>query len=356
MPSRAKKTVNLALQGGGAHGAFTWGVLDRLLEEEALEFEGISATSAGAMNAAAMKSGLLEGGREGARQALDDFWRSISRINPGVPNPLLEWVRAFHPSTENLADAIEAGASWGVGDSLTRMFSPYDLNPFNINPLRRLLTEQLHFDQVCNAEPPHLFICATNVRTGKGRVFRGEEISSDAILASTCLPSLFQAVEIEDPTTGRMESYWDGGFTGNPALWPLFYETAARDVVIVHINPLERDEAPRSAREIISRTNEISFNSALLGELRAVSFVRRLISEGKIAEGAMKDVLVHSIIDDATMNKLGAATKMVADWQLMEHLKQAGREAGERFLREDWANLGERPSVDLHALYSAYPR
>ncbi len=353
MARRKTKTVNLALQGGGAHGAFTWGVLDRLLEEEALEFDGITATSAGAMNAAAMKTGLLNGGREAAKASLDRFWGSVARYSSGLPNPLLEWVRAFDPTTENLADAIEAGAAWGLGDSLTRMFSPYDLNPFNINPLRGLLTEQLHFDTICNADPPHLFICATNVRTGKARVFKGEEIGTEAILASTCLPSVFQAVEIDDPETGRREAYWDGGFTGNPSLWPLFYGTRARDVVIVHINPIVREELPRSAREILNRTNEISFNAALLGELRAITFVRRLLAEGTIPEGAMKDVLVHSISDDETMGKLGVATKMQADWSLMRNLKQVGRDAAERFLKDHWADLGERPSVDLRGLYSA---
>lgn len=352
MARRKTKTVNLALQGGGAHGAFTWGVLDRILEEEALEIEGISATSAGAMNAAALKSGLVRGGsREAARKALDDFWRSVSLVSPGLPNPLLEWVKAWDPSTPNLADAIEAGARWGMGDALTRMFSPYDLNPFNINPLRNLLVKQLDFDAVCTAEGPDLFVCATNVRTGKARVFRGDEISSETILASTCLPTVFQAVEIDDPRTGRREAFWDGGYTGNPALWPLFYETTSRDVIIVHINPIEREEAPHSAREILNRVNEVGFNSALMGELRAVNFARRLIEEGRIPEGAMKSVLIHSVADDETMRQLGAATKMSPDWTLLLNLKEAGRAAMDGFLRDNWANLGVRPSVDLAALY-----
>ena len=233
------------------------------------------------------------------------------------------------------------------------MFSPYDLNPFNINPLRALLIEQLHFDAVCQADPPHLFICATNVRTGKARVFKDEEIGTEAILASTCLPSVFQAVEIDDPETGRREAYWDGGFTGNPSLWPLFYGTEARDLLIVHINPIVREALPRTARDILNRTNEISFNAALLGELRAITFVRRLLAEGVIPQGVMKDVLVHSIADDDTMGKLGVATKMHADWTLMRNLKQVGREAAERFLADHWSDLGERASVDLRALYSA---
>lgn len=353
MARRKTKTVNLALQGGGAHGAFTWGVLDRILEEDALEIEGISATSAGAMNAAAMKSGLVRGGtREAARKALDDFWRSVSLVSPGLPNPLLEWVRACDPTLPNIADAIEAGARWGMGDALTRMFSPYDLNPFNINPLRDLLTKQLDFDAVCTGEGPQLFICATNVRSGKARVFRGDEISSETILASTCLPTVFQAVEIDDPKTGRREAFWDGGYTGNPALWPLFYNTKSRDVIIVHINPIERAEAPRTSREILNRVNEVGFNSALMGELRAVNFARRLIAEGLIPEGAMKSVLIHSVADDATMRQLGAATKASPDWTLLQSLKEAGRIAMDRFLKENWGNLGVRPSVDLADLYA----
>ncbi len=351
MKSSATKTVNLALQGGGAHGAFTWGVLDRLLEEEALAFDGVAATSAGAMNAAALKTGLMRGGRDNARETLDDFWGSISRVSRGMPNPLLEWVKLFHPTTETLSAAIEAGAQWGLGDGLTNMFSPYDLNPFNFNPLRTLLEDRLDFGAVCREAPPHLFIGATNVRTGRAKVFSGNEISSDAILASTTLPSLFQAIEIPNPETGRPEAYWDGGFTGNPPLFPLFYGTRARDILIVHINPIEREELPRNARDIMNRVNEISFNASLMGELRAIAFTRRLIAEGRIPEGAMKDVLVHSIMDDATMRKLGGATKLSPDWTFLLHLKEAGREAADGFLRRHWSALGEKATVDLRAIY-----
>lgn len=350
----AKKTVNLALQGGGAHGAFTWGVLDRLLDEERLEVEGITATSAGAMNAAAFKTGWLcpdDGGREGARKALDQFWGSISRMGRGVPNPLLEWVRAFNPSTSAIADAIEASPGYFIGDALTRLFSPYDLNPFNLNPLRDLLEDELEFDRVCRNCAPHLFICATKVRNGKITVFRKDQITSDALLASACLPTMFQAIEIEDPETGRVEAYWDGGFTGNPALFPLFYRTRSPDILIVHINPIERDELPRTARDILNRINEISFNSSLLHELRAVEFAQRLIDEGRVPEGAMKRVHVHSIKDDETMIKLGVVTKLQPDWTLLCNLKQAGRDAMDRFLRDNWDCIGERSSVDLRAMF-----
>ena len=350
--SGGTKAVSLALQGGGAHGAFTWGVLDRLLEEERLEIEAISATSAGAMNAAALKTGLLDGGREGARRALDGFWGSIGFLGrSGAPNPLLEWVRAVDPTTENLARAIEAGPAWAIGDAVTRMFSPYDLNPFNLNPLRHLLADRLDFDAVCHAARPHLFVGATTVRTGKPKVFRGLEISTDAILASACLPTLFQAVEIEDPETGRREAYWDGGYTGNPPLWPLFEGAESRDVIVVHINPLERPETPRNAREILNRVNEISFNAALLREFRAIDFVHRLLAAGAVAPGTMKDVLVHSIRDDATMLKLGAATKMQADWTLLRNLRAAGREAADAWLRAHWGDLGERGSFDLREMF-----
>ncbi len=349
------KTINLALQGGGAHGAFTWGVLDRLLDEDRLDFEGITATSAGAMNAAAFKSGWLDPdapGRDGARAALDGFWGAIGLMGGGVPNPLLEWVRAFNPTTAALAEAIEAGPGYFIGDALTRMFSPYDLNPFNLNPLRDLLTGALDFDRVRRDSAPHLFVCATNVRTGKIKVFRGAEITADALLASACLPTMFQAIEIEDPRTGRKEAYWDGGFTGNPALFPLFDHTEASDVVIVHINPIEREETPRTAREILDRMNEISFNSSLLRELRAIDFVHRLLEEGRLAPGSMKNVLIHSVMDDDTMIKLGVATKMRPDWTLLTNLKQAGREAADRFLRDNWGAIGVRSSVDLRAMFS----
>jgi NTE family protein len=221
------------------------------------------------------------------------------------------------------------------------MFSPYDLNPFNLNPLRDLLTEKLDFDAVCRDCAPHLFVGATNVRSGKIKVFQGAELTTDAILASTALPTLFQAVEIDG------EAYWDGGYAGNPALFPLFYETETRDVVIVHINPIERPEVPRTSREILNRMNEVSFNAALLGELRAVAFVRRLISEGRIAPGTMKDVLVHSIQDDETMRKLGVATKVHVDAALIANLKEAGRVAADAFLRANWRNIGAKSSVDL---------
>jgi NTE family protein len=338
------KTINLALQGGGAHGAFTWGVLDRLLEEERLEIEAISGTSAGAMNGAMLKTGFLDGGRDGARAQLDRFWGSVRRSASANENPLADWLALFSEDAAEAVDKITHERSALLRDSFSRSLSPYDWNPLNINPLKALLESLINFDHVCRVCYPHLFVSATNVRTGKIKVFSGDQLSIDAILASACLPDLFQAIEIDG------QSYWDGGFMGNPALFPLFYRAEARDIVIVHVNPIERAEIPRTARDIQNRTNEISFNSSLLSELRAIAFVRRLIAEGKLAPGEMKDVLIHSISDDPTMLGLSASTKISPKPGLLDRLKDAGRTAADEFLRHNWDNIGVEGSIDLRAI------
>jgi NTE family protein len=347
--ARGTRTVNLALQGGGAHGAFTWGALDRLLEEERLEVEGISATSAGAMNAAMLKTGWLSGGQggghAGARAQLDRFWvaiREASRVNA---NPLARWLALFSPHAAEALDRLTRGHAHYVADSFRRALSPYDWNPLNLNPLRDLLESLIDLEVVCSDCRPHLFLSATNVRTGKIKVFKEAEISIDAILASACLPDLFQAIEIGG------EHYWDGGFMGNPALFPLFYDVACRDIVIIHVNPIERPELPRSAADILERVNEISFNSSLLRELRVVHFVKRLIAEGRVTPGEMKDVLIHSIRDDAAMASLGAPTKLSPDPELIDRLKAAGRAAADGFLAAHWNDIGVEGTVDLRALY-----
>lgn len=345
-------TINLALQGGGAHGAFTWGVLDRLLDEAWIEIEGITATSAGAMNAAALKGGLVRGGRTGARTALDTLWDTVGGEGTLLPAPIYEWLKTVSlplPMLSHLADwnPAMAGAS-AVG----RVFSPYDLNPLNLHPLRGIVDDMLDREAVCGDEGPKLFIAATNVRSGKIRVFSGDEISTDAILASTCLPTIYQAVEIHDPKTDRIEAYWDGGYIGNPALFPLFYNTTSPDILIVHINPTYREELPRSAREIENRINEISFNSSLFRELRAIDFVQRLIDEGRVTKGEMKDVNVHSLRDDATMTALGVSTKLAPTPGLLAQLKSAGQIAMDSFLNTHADDLGKRSSVDLRAMFS----
>ncbi|MEM9813210.1 MAG: patatin-like phospholipase family protein [Pseudomonadota bacterium] len=345
------KHINLALQGGGAHGAFTWGVLDRLLEEERVVIEGITATSAGAMNAAAVKGGWIKGGNAGARAELNAFWEALS--GPGFAGSvrLESWYSLLTPTPDLFSRLVQSSPAYQAGEALTRMFSPYDLNPWNIHPLRPMVAEFFNFDEVCADAGPKLFICATNVRTGKVKVFSGPEVSVDALLASACLPSIYQAVEIDDPKTGKREAYWDGGYMGNPALFPLFYGTETADTLIVHINPIHREDVPRSAAEIQNRVNEISFNSSLLRELRAIDFVKRLIEDGKVSTHDMKDVLIHSVMDDELMVQLSAATKLTPARQLLEKLKEAGRERMDAFLTNHWDDLGVRSTVDLRAMF-----
>jgi NTE family protein len=345
--------INLALQGGGAHGAFTWGALDRMLEEGDIEIEGISATSAGAMNAAAVKRGWVMAGRDGAREWLERFWLRLTGLDGPCSEAVIDWLRAVSPSPALTARLLEFSPAVVTADAITRVLSPYQFNPANFHPLRAVVEEMLDCDGFGSGRGPKLFINATNVRDGKPRVFLGEEITADAILASACLPTLYQAIEIDDPRTGRREAYWDGGYTGNPALYPLHYRTKASDIVIVHINPLYREELPRTSSEIMTRINEVSFNASLLRELRNIDFVNRLIDRGVIAEGAMKYNHVHSVSDDKLMNMLGIVTKMTISRTLLLQMKDAGRAAMEAFLAEHRAKLGRRSSLDLRAVFTS---
>ena len=339
----ATRTVSLALQGGGAHGAFTWGVLDRFAEDARLVVEAISGTSAGAMNATMYKTGFLDGGNEGARAQLDLFWGSVQQTARSNAHPLAEWTSQFMSAAG--LPPLPAAPGYAIGDALSRTFSPYQWNPLNINPLRDLLEEMIDFSTVCRACYPHLFISATNVRTGKIKVFDDSHLSVDVVLASACLPLLFQAIEIDG------DAYWDGGYMGNPALFPLYSDTHSDDIIIVHVNPIERPEVPTGAPEILNRINEISFNSSLLRELRAIAFVRRLIADGKLTATEMKNVLIHSVRDDATMAALDVSTKLSPPPSLFDELKAAGRRAADRFLTNHWGDLGTRNSVNLRELF-----
>lgn len=335
------RRINLALQGGGAHGAFTWGVLDRLLEDETIEIAAISGTSAGALNGAALKAGMILGGREGARENLDWLWTEIAGIGD---LRLADWMSALFPAPGQISRAIEYSLPYSIADAVTRVFSPYSYGALYRNPLAGIV-ERFNYDTVCAATDPVLFVCATNVRTGKIRIFSGNDISTHAILASACLPTLFQAVEIDG------EAYWDGGYTGNPALFPLFVPDLPDDIVIVNINPLVRDEVPKDAPAILNRINEISFNSSLLRELRAINFVKRLVADGTVPKGTMKDVLVHMIADDELMTELGLASKTVPSAGIIVALKQAGRGAADKFLRDHGHTIGIRSSVDMPVMY-----
>lgn len=336
------KRVNLALQGGGAHGAFTWGVLDRLLEEDDLEIAGISGTSAGALNGAALKAGLNAGGRVAAQKRLDRLWDQVAGIGD---LRMVPWLQPFLPAMRFWQVATEAMLPFSPQGVAAQLYSPYSWGERWENPLDPVVRD-LDFSHVCATSDPRLFVSATNVRTGKIRVFGGEEITPEALLASACLPTVFQTVEIGG------EAYWDGGYAGNPALFPLYEPDLPDDILVVSINPLRRDDIPDTPLEIQNRINEISFNASLLGELRAISFVRRLIAEGKMERGQMKDVRVHMIADDGLMNELSATSKLSPSPLLLSRLKTAGRAAAERFLREDGAKIGEAPSVNLSGLFN----
>jgi NTE family protein len=342
------KRINLALQGGGAHGAFTWGVLDRLLDEPRIEIAAISGTSAGALNAAAFKAGIIKGGAQGARENLDWLWGQVGAIND--PR-FADWVAAFGPSTKLMAQMMSYSPAFAMLDAAARVMSPYAFGTSSSNPLEKIVS-QLHFDDVCASEGPEIHICATNVRSGKIRVFTGADVSVQAILASACLPTMFRAVEFKDPQTGKIEAFWDGGYTGNPALFPLFEMHLPDDILVVNINPLWRDDLPTDPQSIQNRINEISFNSSLLRELRAIDFVDRLIADGKIAQGQMKRVLVHMIADDPLMNDLNVATKTLAAPVVLARLKAAGQAAADAFLTAHFDDLNTRETVDLRAMFA----
>jgi NTE family protein len=328
------KPINLALQGGGAHGAFTWGVLDAILEDERLDIEGVSGTSAGAMNAAILLSGLAKGGREGARKALAAFWRDVS-----VDGNLSDGTRLLMDVF--LAPWRAAEATQGLFENARNLMSPYDINPLDINPLRRVVADHIDFKALRAADGPKLFVAATSVHSGKVRVFRRDEVDLDVLMASAALPYLFRAVEIDG------EPYWDGGYMGNPALFPFFSETAVEDVVLVQINPLERDTTPESSTEIMERINEITFNGPLLHELRAIEFVQRLITQGTLRGTRYKSIRMHRIEAQQQLNGFGAASKLQFDWSFFQTLFKLGRSAALHFLAEHYEDIGVKGTLDL---------
>lgn len=328
--------VDLALQGGGAHGAFAWGVMDRLLEEPWLRIEGISGTSAGAMNAAVMVDGYIEAGAVGARAALERFWRRVSDaalLSPLRRGPLDILLGRWTMDGNPLFLAI---------DLSSRLFSPYDLGPQSFNPLRDILEECVDFSRFARS-PIKLFVTATNVVTGQGRVFRNGEITPDVLLASACLPFMFQAVEIDG------EAYWDGGYAGNPTMTPLIRECNSTDTILVQINPIERPGIPRNAREIINRVNEVSFNATLLKELRMMAVLRQVADPGKCEGARWGQMRMHRIATPA-MTHLGYSSKLNAEWDFLCYLRDEGRRAADAFLERHGQDLGHRSSLDIDSL------
>ncbi len=337
---RHEKSVNLALQGGGAHGAFTWGVLDRLFEDDRIWIEAISGTSAGAMNAVVAAQGLYEGGAEGARRALEAFWRRVSQAAIASPIQRSIWARLTGDWS------LKTSPGYVFFDLVSRVASPHDLNPLDINPLRDLVGESVDFDKVRASAGMGLYLAATNVETGRVRVFQREEITLDTVMASACLPFLFKAVAID----GCL--YWDGGYMGNPPLFPFFHRSAAGDIVIVQINPIFRPGEPQRAQDIQNRVNEITFNSSLLHELRAIDFVSRLLDSGKLDDSEYRRMHIHMIQARKRMRALDASSKMNAEWPFLRHLFEIGRDAAASWLDGCYADLGRRSTVDIREMFA----
>ena len=334
--SRDPILVDLALQGGGSHGAFTWGVLDRLLEEPWLGIDGISGTSAGAMNAAVLVDGHAKGGAAGARAALESFWHRVSdaaRFSPFRRGPLDVLLGRW---------TLDSSPMYVAMDVMSRLLSPYDLNPMGKNPLRAILAETIDFGRLARA-PIKLFITATNVRTGRGHVFRNDAVTPDVLLASACLPTMFQAIEIDG------EPYWDGGYSGNPTITPLVRECKSQDTILVQINPVERKNRPRSASDILNRLNEVSFNAVLLKELRMIALLRQVANPGNSEGAQWAGMRIHRVASEM-MTDLGASSKLNAEWDFFCLLRDEGRKSAQVFLETHASDLGIRSTLDLDVL------
>ena len=339
MARQAEKTIKLALQGGGSHGAFTWGVLDQLLADERIRIEGVSGTSAGAMNAVALADGMARGGAAEARDRLERFWSATSAA------------AQYSPIQRSIVDvfmgnwSLDTSPAYIFSDHLTRLFSPYDLNPLDLNPLRDVVGRCIDFDRVNDPTGVKVFLTATNVRTGRPKIFRQPGVTLDSVMASACLPLLYKAVEIDG------EAYWDGGYMGNPALFPLVDECDAGDLVLIQINPFYRPDVPRSARDIQNRLNEITFNASLLKELRSLAFLWEIIHHENLERERYRDARIHAIHDEETMLGLGVSSKLNAEWAFLTYLRDQGRKAAQNWLSRRYDDLGVRNSLDLSWIF-----
>ncbi|MGF1525267.1 MAG: patatin-like phospholipase family protein [Candidatus Competibacterales bacterium] len=333
------KGVNLALQGGGAHGAFTWGVLDKFFEDDRIWIDCISGTSAGAMNTVVAAQGMYENGAIGARQRLAEFWSEVSKAAATSPIQRSLWARAMG------SWSLDTSPGYQMMNLMQRMASPYDFNPFQFNPLRDVVERLVDFDKVQHCMDMGVFLSATNVETGRVKVFKREEISLDATMASACLPYLFQAVEIDGVP------YWDGGFMGNPPLFPFFHGSPSTDILIVQINPVERSGTPKAAADIQNRINEITFNSALLHELRAIDFVGRLLDAGQLDPDQYRHMRLHIVHARDRMLHLDASSKLNAEWAFLQHLFEIGRQTADHWLAAHFDDLGQRSSIDIRTMF-----
>jgi len=347
-PSSLRR-VNLALQGGGSHGAFTWGVLDALLEDERIEFDGISGASAGAVNAVALAHGYAVAAhkdsgtpnpREAARASLARIWQGVAAMGSlgsmadGISKMLLG---GWSPE--------KVGANF-FNNAMSQWLSPYQSNPLDINPLRKLLQAEIDFPAIAALQLPKTFVSATHVNTGQAEIFSGKRLTLQAVMASTCLPTLFQAVEIGG------QSYWDGGFSSNPSLLPLISECSSRDIIVVQINPLRRPEVPHTPHDIMDRVNELTFNASLLAQMRTIDFINRLLADGRLQEGAKyKSLLLHRIDGGEALENLPSSSKMSADGAMIEKLFEMGQGAAKRWLRRHFEALGLQSTVNIRRDY-----
>jgi NTE family protein len=340
-PVHDKKFINLALQGGGSHGSFTWGVLDRLLEDGRLGIDGIVGTSAGAMNCVVAAYGLTIGGNPGARAKLHEFWKRISeqaKKGPLRPSPMDKLLSKGN---------MDMSPMYHLFDTMSKMMSPYDLNPMNVNPLKDVLSEIVDFKRLRNSTVCKPYVAATDVCSGRLKVFGPKEISVEAVLASACLPFLFQAVQVGG------HFYWDGGYSGNPPLFPLIDNTDSRDILIVQINPVTLPVPPRTAREIMDRVNTLSFNSSMMRELRVIHFVSDLIDKGELSAEKYRRMFIHTVDAEEVVETLGVTSKLNADWDFLMFMFETGREKADEFLEQHYDKVGAQSSVDIHAKFIA---
>jgi NTE family protein len=343
-------SVNLALQGGGSHGAFTWGVLDALLEDGRVALEGISGTSAGAMNAVALAHGFAQAqgknklsANDAARASLTNFWNGVvgmGALGEAQRAPFGMLMGSLGGDASPIGQMMASMTNmWST--AVTQSMSPYQNNPLDINPLKEFLEKQIDFKAIAALKDIKLFVVATGVSTGKAEIFSGKRLTAKAVMASACLPTLFKAVEIDG------EHYWDGGYSGNPAIHPLIYNCASRDIMLVQINPIKRDKLPTTAAQIMDRMNEITFNAGLLAEVRAIDFVKRLIAQGKLDTSHYKDVLMHRIDGGELLEDYNAASKVSANSQMIHKLRDLGRDSAKSWLSKNFNALGVNATVNL---------
>lgn len=339
------RILNLALQGGGSHGAFTWGVLDALLEDGRVGLEGLSGTSAGAVNAVALASGWATARagrhdpRERAREKLAGIWHRVSALG-SLGTLQQQFMRMLWGG---LPPELSPGAV--IGNAWRGLLSPYQSNPLDINPLRQMLEEEIDFAAIAAQRELKVFVSATHVDTGKAVVFTGRRLDARAVLASACLPMLFQAVEIDG------QAYWDGGYSVNPALSPLIRECEAADLLLVQINPLTREQTPKTSAEILDRINELTFNASLLTQMRAIDFVNRLLAEGAVSHARCKTVRVHRVDGGPALDAFPASSRVAADGAMISQLFDAGRRCGQDWLQAHFDALGVRSTVDIRRDY-----